>query len=193
MYAKVWWFDEDKMLAEDMDLSQRLSKWIEKEEDYVSLKTLEKNAVDDPRRSIMALFKKNKKSIIGKYDDMWMENIWEEDWDKKVLDQELPEYLEFTQENMQREISKFYREYLDNVRLRSGTFQWYVQQYCKDNNVNKAPIDERKDKIYEIANKLFSRIFMLMWLQKWDYELVRKNWKNEAHVEIKNFDKLKKL
>ncbi|MCP4522946.1 MAG: hypothetical protein GY828_01875 [Candidatus Gracilibacteria bacterium] len=193
IYAKVGGFNEDKQLAEDMDLSQRLLKGIEKEEDYVSLKTLEKNAIDDPRRSIMALFHKNKKSIIGKYDDMGMENIGDEDWDKKVLDQDLPDYLEFTQENMEREISKFYREYLDNVRVRSGTFQRWTQEYCKENNVKSVPIDKRKDKIYEIANKLFSRIFTLMGLQKSDYELARKSGFSQAHIEIKNFDKLQQI
>jgi hypothetical protein len=171
LYAKVGGFNAKVGMAEEVDLAQRMRMEMKNSAGQFELKRdLVKNAIDDPRRYIFALYNQigmaNAYNKFGRKD--FESSLRNTDWTKKVLSEEIPDYLKLTKENLEREITPYYRQYL--------------------NQVLRADMSEStKERVRKGVNRIFSRMLFFVGFKKEDYEF------NSGGISIKNISNLEKL
>ncbi len=190
IYASVWWFNWELCVREDIDLAARMRSYVWRNNLKIK-KDLVKNAIDDPRRVIMTLYKW--KGIESQYNNFGWDvekELRDIDWQEKLLIEELPNTLILTKENLEKHLTSLYHFYLKKVMTQSNT----IKKLQKVKWVTESSI---LDKTYEVTDKLFSRMFSVMGIKKDSYSLCRrttsKNEKSNARIEISDLKQIEDL
>lgn len=184
LYAFAWWFDPDLKIWEDIDLAYRIrritqNQWLKIKRD------LRKNAIDNPRRAIMSLYRgdwlhnqyKNynaseNEDLMRMINEMSLEDLWQS------------QNMIFNKENLESNLSLLYRYYLTKVRLYSKQVNEIKTSWWSENDI--------LDKTYEVTNKLFVRMLSFMWINKSKYKIIKRTTlrssSSDARIEILDFD-----
>ena len=172
IYAQAGGFNQELTVAEEIDLAKRISETVIKyPERYVLKKDLWKNALDNPRRAIWALY--TNRGLANKYDHFGVEAIEEEiyaqDWENNLLSKKLPKHLLLTPVNLSREVTFYYQKYLTRIRLYSKTISTFKQ---KNPTATKEAV---RQQTYLVTQTIFQRVFMHLGISKASYEFVQRD------------------
>lgn len=193
IYAHAGGFNRQLPVAEEIDLAKRMAKIMaEQPGKYVLKKDLWKNALDNPRRAIWALY--TNRGMANKYDYFGVEAVEEEihaqDWEAVLLSKKLPKHLQLTPTNLAREVTFYYQQYLTRVRLYSETLTTFKQTHPV------ATKEEVRQQTYLVTQKIFQRMFMHLGIPKGSYQFVQRDLhqaETQAHILFKDISHLEIL
>ncbi|MFA7685548.1 MAG: SH3 domain-containing protein [Candidatus Gracilibacteria bacterium] len=187
IYAAVGGFKKSLSVAEDKDIAARMAKKIRKMgETFESRKELHVNALDDPRRGIFGMFQGFPLSESYRdYGDAGKEKeLRTVDWNKRVIEGQYPASMNLTAENLSREMSGFYRQYLNQVMDGSVSLKEFKQENPR------ATQEEIIDRGHEITQSLFIRLFNSMGIPRKSYTFIKKSDDNPAEIRFKDISSL---
>jgi len=167
-YSRVWWFNPEKSLWEEIDLAKRIWKLTQDIEcQLIFIKDLVKDVINNPRRQIHSLL--NWSWMAWRYQNFW-QTLNEDslrmisNWWKNIKTSDLPDFCLLNPENLSREVSAYYRVYV------------------KIANSNNTPIEE--------IDIIFMKAFRMSGITEYSFNKSQDN--SENHIEIKNIDWLLK-
>lgn len=165
-YARVWWFNPEKALWEEIDLAKRIWKITQDFEGQLRfIRDLVKDVLNNPRRQVHALLEWA--WMAARYQNFW--KVWNENdirdmslsW-KSIGLENLPSFCLITPENLSREVSAYYRTYIR--------------------------IAQTNDTPQEDIDMLFIKGFRLSGIT--EYSIHKSTDVRENHIEIHNIDGL---
>ncbi|PJA38987.1 hypothetical protein CO180_01805, partial [candidate division WWE3 bacterium CG_4_9_14_3_um_filter_41_6] len=189
IYAEVGGFGKKVKVAEEKDLSTRMAQKVRKNEKKFEIKKdLLVNALDDPRRIVWAMF--HGQPMGRRYDAFGGEpverSLREVNWNKKVVEGPLPSNMRLNPENMSNEMSNYYRQYLNDFATKSRS----ISEFKKANP--HATKEQVLDKVYEMTNTMFVRMFESMGIPRDSYDFQRRDTKGPARIKFKSINATKK-
>lgn len=192
MYCDAKWFRWTwQEQWEDVALVKDIKKSIKKRNSEVTM-YYDKDfvwAVDEScDRWIRAMVEKNRPYCDRYIDQEWNTASKEKDWNKYAIDHKWSEkfrVLELTKQNLEKNLSGFYRQRINNIfewkthstkyhgerdsKLNHVPWTWYL-----DNEWKSATKQERAEWIANnVVNPIMENVLSqndFMWLSKWDYE-----------------------
>ncbi|MDD2916270.1 MAG: hypothetical protein PHH70_00290 [Candidatus Gracilibacteria bacterium] len=187
VYALAGGFNPDASIAEEIDLSRRIAHRVAlNPKDFRTHKNLVKNAIDDPRRALFALFEGI--GMARKYDNFGNveleNNLKSFHWEQAIM-RDIPVHIQFTPENLSREVSVYYRQYL--TRVQGGS------QALKQFKLTNPTREELRQKIYEITDGIFETMFLHMGIPRESLSFVQRTRENPAHIVFHDINKLAEL
>lgn len=186
IYVHAGGFNSQLAVAEEIDLAKRITETITRyPEKYVLKRDLRKNALDNPRRAIWALY--TRRGMANKYNQFGEKSvekeIQERDWQALLLDEKLPEYLFLTPENLSRETSFYFRYYLTRVRLYAKTLQTFKKSHPT------ATQEEVRQQTYRVTQKIFHRVFTHLGIKSDSYQFIQRDLNRaDSQAQILFFD-----
>ncbi len=187
IYALVGGFNPKKIIAEEIDLASRMREYMRQNPPGILRKNLIKNAIDDPRRAIFSLY--NGIRMVDRYQTFWNHELehtlrefhWEEIIETEALTNT---HLLLTKENLSREASWYYQDYLKRTYNSSKTIMRLkkAEPTLSENQI--------QDMTHDIVEKLFRKI--LRWMNEC-YDFVRKEKMTESHIVFHNIEKIESL
>lgn len=188
LYAEAGGFNSGDVVREEVNLARKMRDKLTKETERHDRHLLIKNAIDDPRRAIFALF--SGVPYVQKYDNFGdperEKALRKFNWEDAVGGK-IPETANFTAENLSRELSVFYRAYID----RSVRYSETADQMRKEGK----SAEEIREASVEMVNKLFRKMFFIMGLGKEgaEYAFVPGSTTGEARIDVKDLAKVNEL
>ncbi len=189
VYASAKGFSKTKAIAEEVHLSGKMADQVRASRgEFETRKDLEVNALDDPRRIVWAMF--HGKPMGQRYSNFGGKeaerSLREVDWNRKLVEGPLPSNMRLSSKNLSREMTEFYRRYLNSVEGGSRV----VERYKRDNpSATEAQV---KAKVYEVTEGMFTKLFDSMGVPRDAYTFRRKGDGGPARVEFKSAKFLEK-
>lgn len=157
LYAEVGGFNPNDSVKEEVNLSAKMRRVIEKSGDSKRGRhILVKNSIDDPRRALLSLYKG--RGMVSRYAHFGEPKLEQElrafKWEKEI--KKVPPHLEFTSKNLSRELTSYFQFYLKRCLEYSKPIKKLREQGRSEN--------ELKEESFIRTKKLFNRMFSLMGL-----------------------------